>query len=151
MRLQLFGKLSVDKCMILLSFTKQIWNNTITTITVTLNIYISFNVLCIKTNISSMCIIFGKGGEGEGLLMWASLKTLFEILNLKNLEKCVHIFEIGRRLHRWIAHSCGFDLLRSILCFYRLRGWFQVYGFWTWNLEIGWKIVKVIYFEIEIQ
>lgn len=45
-----------------------------------------------------MCMIFGKGGEGDGLLMRAPLRhSFFEILKLKNPKKCVNMFEIGRR------------------------------------------------------
>lgn len=89
MLLQLFDKMLADKCMILLSFAEQSWNNVITAITVTLNIPNPFNVSAHKTNISSMCMILGKVGEGDGLLMRAPLITLFWDFRIEESGKCV--------------------------------------------------------------
>lgn len=120
--LQLFDKLLADKCMIIISFTKQSRNNSKTAVTVTLNIDDTFNVFVHKFGISSMTWIFGKGGKGGSLLMQAPLKTLilrFWSWEIQNFF--VNMFKIRRRLYRWIVTRCWFDLLRRTFCFYRLR------------------------------
>lgn len=40
-------------------------------------------------------------------------------------KMCVNMFEIGRRVHRWIITLCYFDLFKSTLCLYWFWGDFK--------------------------
>lgn len=57
------------------------------------------------------------------------------------------MLKIGRRFHRWIVTRCWFDFLRSTFCFYQLKQWFQINGFWITNFP---QLIFYVEFHIVI-